>query len=161
MSNLIAVDRWQQAQTSEQSYWDALNVTELLRIYAEKPEFLNHIPEEILSALFVNKSVLEIGCGPLGIVLASFFRYKDKIAQLVKVEPFPYINVTDTRAVKKEWTSEFVAWVLRLSNDGVYIQKSGEYIIYQEEFDTVVTYHVLKIMQKEVFRDLHCIGILG
>lgn len=143
MSSLITKNRWQQAQKSEQKYWDVLDVPELLRICAEKPEFLRLLSESKLGELFVDKTVLEIGCGPLGVALASFFREKEKIRRLVKVDPLPRIYVRETSAAREEWASEFVAWVTRLSMDGEYLQKPGEEINFRGEFDTVVTYNVL------------------
>jgi 2-polyprenyl-3-methyl-5-hydroxy-6-metoxy-1,4-benzoquinol methylase len=143
MTDQVATSRWKQAQVSEQSYWDVMNVAELLRICAEKPEFLNLFSEAALTELFADKAILEIGCGPLGIGLASFYKHKDKMKRYVKVEPLPRINIKDTCAATEEWATEFVSWVTSLSNEGEYIQKPGEDIDYQSQFDTVVTYNVL------------------
>lgn len=143
MSDRIETSRWKQAQASEQIYWDSLNVAELLRICAEKPPFLALFSDVALAELFESKDVLEIGCGPLGVALASFYRYKSKIKSLQKVEPLPRIEVKDTEAAKEEWASEFVSWVEALSNEGEYLQIPGEAISFSSEYDTVIIYNVL------------------
>ncbi len=143
MAIQIDNSRWQKAQAFEQTYWDVMNVTELLRICAEKPQFLGLLSENHLAELLVDKDVLEIGCGPLGVALASFHKHKSKIKKLQKVEPLPRIQVKSTDAAKEDWASELVSWVAGLSNEGDYVQIPGEEITFLNEFDTVINFNVL------------------
>jgi SAM-dependent methyltransferase len=143
MSGQIKFDRWLQAQASEKIYWDTLNVSELLRICAEKPPFLDLLGANELSELFDRKDVLEIGCGPLGVALASFYPFKYRINHLHKIEPLPRLVIKETAAASEEWASQFVSWVDILSNEGMYLQKPGEDIRFSNEYDTVITYNVL------------------
>ena len=64
----------------------AKDLREILRICAEKPEFLSLIDGATQRALFGGKEVLEIGCGPLGLSVVSFSRHKDGLKRLVKAE---------------------------------------------------------------------------
>lgn len=143
MTNKIESSHWKKAQVSEQTYWDKLNVNELLRICAEKPLFLALFSDTTLEKLFDNKDVLEIGCGPLGISLASFYKHKKKLNSLQKIDPLPRIEIKNTEAAKEDWASDFVSWVEKLSNEGSYLQIPGEDISFSNEFGTVISYNVL------------------
>jgi SAM-dependent methyltransferase len=147
--NTVNLERWQSAQKSESQYWDGMNVPELLRIFAEKPAFLEMIDAEVLVSLFDDKEVLEIGVGPLGVSLASFYPHKDKIKHLTKVEPLPQIALSESLIMKREaWAKTFLEWVKSISNEGDYVQASGENLNYSQQFDTVIIYNVLDHVQE-------------
>ncbi|MBD2295372.1 methyltransferase domain-containing protein [Anabaena sphaerica FACHB-251] len=135
--------RWQAAQLAESQYWDGMNITELLRICTEKPDFLSILSQEQLQYLFDDKEILEIGVGPLGISLASFYPEKHKIKKLVKLEPLARTLITESSLIQQIWARPFIDWISSLSEEGNYIQKSGEQMEYEEEFDTVIIYNVL------------------
>lgn len=147
MNDAVTSERWRRAQESEQQYWDGLDVTELLRICAEKPAFLKYLDADILAALFDGREILEIGCGPLGVGLASFYPGKAAIRRLVKVEPLPRVAVSATGAAREPWAAPFVAWVAGLADEGEYVQMPGEALDFEADFDTVVTYNVLDHVQ--------------
>ena len=146
---MIAVDqaRWQEAQTSESSYWSDITVCELLRISAEKPDFLTLLPTSILQDVFDSKDVLEIGVGPLGISLASFYPEKQKIQSLTKVEPLAQNFLEQSAAMDEVWAKPFVQWLCQLAQEGQYVQTKGEGLSYEAEFDTVIIYNVLDHVQ--------------
>jgi SAM-dependent methyltransferase len=141
--NTVKQERWQAAQVAESEYWDGINVTELLRICAEKPDFLDMIGSSTIQSLFDHKEILEIGVGPLGISLASFYPEKHKIKHLVKVEPLPQILLTETLVMQQTWARQFVEWLYSISKEGDYVQKPGEQLDYYNAFDTVIIYNVL------------------
>ena len=143
MTEAVTTERWEKAQSSERRYWDGLDVAELLRISAEKPAFLKLLGDARLRALFDGKAVLEIGCGPLGMSVASFYAGKDRIARLVKAEPLARVRLAETGAAGEPWAAPFVAWVDALTDEGTYQQGAGEDLGFEAEFDTVVTYNVL------------------
>ncbi len=143
MTGSVTTERWQKAQASERRYWDGLDVAELLRICAEKPAFLKLLDGARLAALFDGKSVLEIGCGPLGMSVASFYAGKDRVARLVKAEPLARVRLARTGAAGASWAAPFVAWVDALTDEGTFHQAAGEDLAFEGEFDTVVTYNVL------------------
>lgn len=147
MNDAVTSERWQRAQASEQQYWDGLDVTELLRICAEKPAFLKHLDPAIQAALFDGREVLEIGCGPLGVGLASFYPGKASMRRFVKVEPLPRVMVSATGAAREPWAAPFVDWVAGLADEGEYLQIPGEALDFDAAFDTVVTYNVLDHVQ--------------
>ncbi len=134
--------RWRQAQAAEARYWDGLDVAELLRIAAEKPAFLALVGPDRAQRLFDGKDVLEIGCGPLGLSLASFHPNKAAIRRLVKVEPLPRRRLADTAAARASWAAPFVGWIDALTEEGEYLQSAGEELDVRG-FDTVITYNVL------------------
>lgn len=147
--NIIDLKRWQAAQSSESQYWDGINVSEMLRIFAEKPAFLEMIDSQDLELIFNDKKVLEIGVGPLGISLASFYSQKDKIKQLTKVEPLPQIALTESSIMSREgWAEMFLQWANSMSKEGDYILASGENLNYTQQFDTVIIYNVLDHVQE-------------
>jgi SAM-dependent methyltransferase len=141
--NKITQERWLAAQVAESNYWDGFNVTELLRICAEKPAFLDSVGSQIILSLFDQREVLEIGVGPLGISIASFYANKRKIKRLVKVEPLERRLITDSLIMREVWAKAFLEWVHLLSEEGEYIQLPGEQMDYNQEFDTVIIYNVL------------------
>lgn len=142
-TNEITQDRWLTAQASEFKYWDDISITELLRICAEKPAFLDLIDYRIVESLFEEKDVMEIGVGPLGVSIASFYKNKHQIRRLVKVEPLEKILIKETSLMNELWARMFVEWVDSLSEEGDYVQLPGEQMVYSEEFDTVIIYNVL------------------
>lgn len=146
---MIAVDqiRWKEAQNSEAGYWSKISVCELLRISAEKPDFLSLLPSVLSKDLFTGKDVLEIGVGPLGISLASFYPDKQQIRRLEKVEPLPQSFLENSTAMNETWASLFVQWLSELAKEGQYVQMKGERIHYNSEFDTVIIYNVLDHVQ--------------
>jgi len=139
----VTRDRWSAAQEAELSYWRSLDLREILRICAEKPEFLSLLAEATQKELLADKDVLEIGCGPLGLSLASFSRYKTGVRRLLKAEPLPRLGLRDTRLAEDAWAAPFLAWVETLGAEGEYIRTSGEDLGFESCFDTVVTYNVL------------------
>ena len=141
--NEITQERWLAAQVAESKYWDGLSITEILRICAEKPAFLDLVGDQIVPSLFEQKEILEIGVGPLGISLASFYANKHNIKRLVKVEPLERRLITESSLMRETWTRTFLEWVHFLSEEGEYIQLTGEQMDYNQEFDTVIIYNVL------------------
>jgi SAM-dependent methyltransferase len=139
----ITLDRWSTAQAAELRYWRDLDLREILRICAEKPEFLSLLDDATQRELLDGKEVLEIGCGPLGLSLVSFSRYKAGIKRLVKAEPLPRLPIRDTRLVEDGWAAPFLAWVEQLAEEGEYAQTPGEDLGFAAAFDTVITYNVL------------------
>ena len=136
------VARWRQAQAAEARYWDGLDAAELLRIASEKPAFLALIGPERAARLFDGNDVLEIGCGPLGLSLASFYPNKAAIRRLVKAEPLPRRRLADTAAARAAWAAPFVRWIEAMTEEGEYLQRAGEELD-ARGFDTVISYNVL------------------
>ena len=139
----VSRERWRCAQASEQEYWARLDVGELLRVCAEKPDFLQLFPPARLAALFDGRDVLEIGCGPLGLCLASFYPEKGRLGRLLKIEPLPRLRLADTAAAHEAWARPFVAWVEKLTEEGDYVHGEGETVAEDSRFDTVVIFNVL------------------
>jgi SAM-dependent methyltransferase len=153
----VTADRWSAAQAAELSYWRDLDLREILRICAEKPEFLSLLDDATQRSLFDGKDVLEIGCGPLGISLVSFSRHKTGLRRLVKAEPLPKLPIRETRLPDDAWASPFLAWVETLANEGEYVQTPGEDLGFDSQFDTVVTYNVLDHVREPltILRNAH------
>ncbi len=143
MTSAVTRDRWTAAQAAELSYWRSLDLREILRICAEKPEFLSLLDDAAQRELFAGKEVLEIGCGPLGLSLVSFSRHKANLRRLVKAEPLPRLAIRETRLPDDAWASPFLQWVESLADEGEYLQTPGEDLGLEASFDTVVTYNVL------------------
>lgn len=141
--SLVTLDRWTAAQASELLYWRSLDLREVLRICAEKPDFLALLDEATQRDLFDGKEVLEVGCGPLALSLVSFSRAKGGVRRLVKAEPLPQLPISETRLKDDAWAAPFLAWIEGLAAEGEYVQMPGEELGFQAEFDTVVTYNVL------------------
>ncbi len=153
----ISLDRWTAAQAAELSYWKSLDLREILRICAEKPEFLALLDDGLQRDVFHGKEALEIGCGPLGLSLVSFSRHKDGLKQLVKAEPLPRLPIRETRLSDDAWAAPFLAWVEQLAAEGEYIQTPGEALGFSAAFDTVVTYNVLDHVREPqtILRNAH------
>lgn len=143
MVTAITLDRWSAAQAAELRYWRDVDLREILRICAEKPEFLSLLDEATQHELFAGKEVLEIGCGPLGLSLVSFSRHKAGIKRLAKAEPLPRLPIRETRLPEDGWAAPLLAWVEQLADEGEYVQSPGEELGFDAAFDTVVTYNVL------------------
>lgn len=139
----ISQERWQSAQSAEMQYWLGVDAGELLRICAEKPPFLANLGDALCDALFAGKSVLEVGTGPLGISLASFYPRKSSISRLVKIDPLPRLPLSETALAQAGWAPQLLAWAESLSDEGEYRQMPGEEMAVEAEFDTVITYNVL------------------
>lgn len=135
--------RWQNAQAAELRYWSGMTLAELLRICAEKPAFLEQLSTEQAALLFDGKDVLEIGCGPLGLSVASFYSRKHSIRRLVKSDPLPQVSLAETPVSAVEWARPFTAWVEGLMHEGDYVQGAGEEFEVTQRFDTVITYNVI------------------
>lgn len=149
MNKIIKEERWQAAQLAESQYWDGMNLSELLRICAEKPAFLDMLDTKLLESILNYKEVLEIGVGPLGISLVSFYPSKDKIKSLTKLEPLARVSLTESPLWKKSaWANTFLEWVHSLSEEGDYLQAPGEKIEYYNQFDTAIIYNVLDHVQQ-------------
>lgn len=157
MTSAVTLDRWSAAQAAELSYWRSLDLREILRICAEKPEFLSLLDDTVQRDLFHGKEVLEIGCGPLGISLVSFSRQKTGLRRLVKAEPLPRLPIRDTRLPEDSWAAPFLAWVETLAAEGDYVQTPGEALGFEAAFDTVVTYNVLDHVREPlaILRNAH------
>jgi SAM-dependent methyltransferase len=153
----ISLDRWSAAQAAELSYWQSLDLREILRICAEKPEFLALLDEGAQRGLFEGKEALEIGCGPLGLSLISFSRHKAGLKRLVKAEPLPRLPIRATRLPEDAWAAPFLTWVEQLAAEGEYMQTPGEDLGFNEAFDTVVTYNVLDHVREPqtILRNAH------
>ncbi|WP_437523613.1 methyltransferase domain-containing protein [Sorangium sp. So ce726] len=143
MTSAVTHDRWTAAQTAELSYWRGLDLREILRICAEKPEFLSLFDDATQRDLLYGKDVLEVGCGPLGVSVVSFSRHKTGVRRLVKADPLPRLPLRETRLVVDTWAAPFLTWVEGLAAEGEYIQTPGEDLGFDACFDTVVTYNVL------------------
>jgi SAM-dependent methyltransferase len=143
MTSFVSETRWQAAQTAELQYWRSVDLRELLRICAEKPDFLDLIGDRLAADLFTGRDVLEIGCGPLGLSVASFTRHKAAIRHLVKTDPLARLPFADTKLAGEAWASPFIQWVEGLAAEGEYIKTSGETLEFQASFDTVISYNVL------------------
>jgi SAM-dependent methyltransferase len=143
MTTAVTRARWENAQAFELDYWRGMSFSELLRICAEKPLFLERLDGAQLSAMFDGKEVLEIGCGPLGLSVASFYADKARIRRLVKVEPLPRIRLDETAVNRVAWARPFVSWVEQLAAEGEYLQQPGERLDFDRSFDTVISYNVI------------------
>jgi SAM-dependent methyltransferase len=141
--NQITQKRWLNAQVAESKYWDELTIKEILRICTEKPDFLDLVGNQMISSLFEQREIMEIGVGPLGISLASFYANKHSIKRLVKVEPLKRRLIIESSIMEETWAKVFLEWVQSLSDEGEYIQLPGEQMDYNQEFDTVIIYNVL------------------
>src|SRR5438045_2379695 len=112
MSKLVTVERWTQAQGHEGYYWrmrtSAVSLLDIAAHLAAIPELLG---EQLCAALFEEKDVLEVGVGPLGLSLASFYTDKQRIARLVKLEPLSQLPISDTRAWDEQWAASVVSWM--------------------------------------------------
>jgi SAM-dependent methyltransferase len=157
VTSAVTRDRWTAAQAAELSYWRSLDLREILRICAEKPEFLSLLDDAQQQALFDGKEVLEIGCGPLGVSVVSFSRQKTGLKRLVKAEPLPRLPLRETRLVDDAWAAPFLAWVETLAAEGDYVQTPGEDLGFTAAFDTVVTYNVLDHVREPltILRNAH------
>ncbi|MGQ0664356.1 MAG: class I SAM-dependent methyltransferase [Pseudomonadota bacterium] len=143
MNKTATRERWTAAQAAERDYWRSVDVRELLRICAEKPEFLSLVGEDEAERLFAGKDVLEIGCGPLGLSLVSFAPPTRALRRLVKAEPLPRLALGETRLGQQGWAAPFLAWVEALAAEGEYVEAPGEELGFESVFDTVLTYNVL------------------
>ena len=153
----ITSERWQAAQIAESQHCSGVDVESLLRICSNKPTFLKLVGNRIVSSLFDQKEILEIGVGPLSLSLASFYANKQKINRLIKVEPLERKLIGQSSAIKQEkWAETFVEWVEQLSNEGEHIQLPGEEMNYEQEFDTVITYNVLDHVQDSLIYFTKC-----
>jgi SAM-dependent methyltransferase len=135
--------RWGKAQSAEARFWEGIESRGLLRICASLSEFLRAIGAARTSSLFDDKEVLEIGCGPLGISIASLYHGKERVRRLVKADPLPQLLLKDTAAASDKWARPLVDWVEQLSREGEYIRRAGEELRFDGEFDTVIVYNVI------------------
>jgi SAM-dependent methyltransferase len=143
MTGEVSTARWAEAQAVESEYWRGLTLAELLRICAEKSLFLEALEPARLAALFEGKEVLEIGCGPLGLSVASFYTDKRAVRRLVKVEPLPRLALTEIAAAQVDWGRAMIDWTEALAREGEYLQRPGEALDLSESFDTAITYNVI------------------
>jgi SAM-dependent methyltransferase len=143
MGSAVSIERWQTAQNAELGFWKEMDFHELVRACAEKAEFWLQIEPERTAALFRDKDVLEIGCGPLGLSVVSFSGLGTAPRRLVKTDPLPKLSVRDTRPAREAWAAKFFDWVEELAGHGEYAQIAGEDLGFESCFDTVITYNVL------------------
>lgn len=146
MVDEVEVLRWQTAQSFEQGYWNGMSVPELQRVCADMGSFMERsIPAHRRDDLFAGKDVLEIGCGPLGISIASFYG-GPPIRRLVKSEPLPKIDITTVPPAAPN-DADFLSWMKKVSEHGEYLQSAGEGLDFSGSFDTVLTFNVLDHVQ--------------
>jgi SAM-dependent methyltransferase len=143
MAAAVTRERWQEAQGAELSFWKEMEFYELLKASAEKAEFWSLFEPAQLAALLEGKDVLEIGCGPLGLSVASFSGLSRTIRRLVKTDPLPHLDVRTTRPGNAQWAERFLGWTEELAGEGEYMQVAGEDLPFDAAFDTVITYNVL------------------
>ena len=136
-------ERWAAAQSSELSYWRGLGGQEALRLCAEKAAFFALLGDAAASEFLGDKTVLEIGCGPVGISIVSFAPCKHRVRQLVKTDPLPRLALRDTKLRSEAWAAPLLAWLDALAEEGDYLQVAGEDMPFEARFDTVVVYNVL------------------
>jgi SAM-dependent methyltransferase len=140
-TSAVTHDRWSAAQAAELRYWRGVDLREILRICAEKPEFLSLLGDDTERELFAGREILEIGCGPLGLSVVSFSRHVGGVRRLVKAEPLPRLPLRETKLAGQ--APALLEWVEGLAGEGEYVQTPGEDLGFDACFDTVVTYNVL------------------
>ncbi len=143
MTAAIAETRWQEAQHSEAYFWEGLTLGVLLRICGDLRAQIDKLPAERQSTLFAGKRVLEIGCGPLGLALPCFSPSAGEIAELVKLDPLPRLDLDRLPAAKDPLAEPFLSWVKARAGQGRYLQLSGEAFEERESFDTAISHNVL------------------
>lgn len=143
MATAVSVERWRTAQNAELGFWKEMEFHELVQTCAEKSEFWNQIDRDRIATLLSGKDVLEIGCGPLGLSVATFSGLGSTTRRLVKADPLPALSVRETRPAREAWAGKFLDWIEELAGQGEYVQMAGEDITFESCFDTVVTYNVL------------------
>lgn len=136
-------ERWAAAQSSEISYWRGLGGQEALRLCAEKADFFALLGDAAAIEFLADKTVLEIGCGPVAISIVSFAPCKHRVRQLVKTDPLPRLALRDTRLRSEAWAAPLLTWLDALADEGDYVQIAGEDMPFAAQFDTVVVYNVL------------------
>ena len=136
-------ERWAAAQDSELTYWRGLGGQEALRLCAEKADFFALLGDGAAIEFLADKTVLEIGCGPLGVSIVSFAPCKDRIRQLIKTDPLPRLALGETRLRSDAWAAPLLVWLDALADEGEYVQVAGEDMPFEARFDTVVVYNVL------------------
>jgi SAM-dependent methyltransferase len=142
----VTAERWRKAQGAELSFWTGMEFYELVKACAEKAEFWSRFDPVERSAMIAGKDVLEIGCGPLGLSVATFSD-TDPPRTLIKTDPLAQLSVRDTHAAQAREAAPFIDWVDRLAAIGTYRQTAGEDLDYDSAFDTVITYNVLDHVQ--------------
>ncbi|MEX2408502.1 MAG: methyltransferase domain-containing protein, partial [Rhodovibrionaceae bacterium] len=143
MTAAIAEDRWQEAQHAEAGFWEGATLGVLLRVCGDLHAQMDKLPGERHRALFSGKRVLEIGCGPLGLALPCFSAAAGEIADLVKLDPLPRLNLDSLPAAQDPQAEPFLSWVAARAGLGRYLQASGEAFAERASFDTVVSHNVL------------------
>lgn len=142
MTHAASDARWRDAQVAESRYWSTVGVGELLRLCAEKGLLIDRLDNDLATSLFDGKDVLEIGVGPLGISLASFYPKKHLIHRLIKIDPLPQTPLL-SNLTNKTWAWKYIEWARGLAEEGQYLRMAGEELAISYEFDTVICYNVL------------------
>src|SRR5687767_5475412 len=102
MGQSVSEARWTQAQGHEGCYWRTqTRVQSLLDTAAALAAVPGCLGDDLCGMLFHGKEVLELGVGPLGLSVASFYRHKDQITRLVKLEPLPQLSLYETPAAEE------------------------------------------------------------
>jgi SAM-dependent methyltransferase len=128
----------------EHRFWSGMTtIGGLLAVCAGKPEFLTSLGDQLNVEAWIDKDVLEVGVGPLGIAVPAFYAGKDRIRRLVKVDSLPRTVLSDALIEEEAWAAPFIRWVRDLAREGEYLQQPAEEISFSNEFDTVITYNVL------------------
>lgn len=144
---MVSESRWRQAQEYEKGFWGGTSVATLAGTVSEHMQFWQRLDEQLLHLFLVDRTVLEIGAGPLGISVTSLHPLKSKIKRLIKVEPLPRVMFADRLRTCEAWARPFVDWVAALSEEGEYVQTSGEGVDLHSAVDTVITINVLDHVQ--------------
>lgn len=135
---------WQQAQDIEKLFWESTTISDAMNNCMDKLSLLKSLGEQFCSDSFCNKEILEIGVGPLGLSVASFFNGKDKAKRLVKLDPLSRKTFSSLAYIQKEaWARQFSKWLDYLGEEGEYIQIPAEKMEYSSEFDTVILHNTL------------------
>lgn len=143
MTAEVPHQRWKEAQQAEAEHWATDNLTNFFWMFHDYREYLDHLGNETASSLFDGKEVLEIGVGQYRLSPVSLYLGKSSIKRLVKAEPLAPKRISECSFAETDWLKPFVNWVESLSNEGEYVQLSGEEIAYKEEFDTVLLVNML------------------
>lgn len=149
MTEQVSQERWQEAQAIEAQLWGGIvmDLPYLVQVVHDHLQFQQRLSLALLSQLLDQKEVLELGVGPLGLSLTSLYPDKARIKALVKVEPLPRIDLTQSALMGAPQTQKFLEWLHELTEDGQYVQTPAESLSYESAFDTVITSNVLDHVQ--------------
>jgi 2-polyprenyl-3-methyl-5-hydroxy-6-metoxy-1,4-benzoquinol methylase len=136
------MERWKTAQASEATVWQQFDADLILDILRSMRGFVGGLDDEIRTRVFGAKAILEVGCGPYGICVASFQK-AEQARRLIKVDPLPPLDFSKISVTGPEWETNLLNLAQKLQNDGDYIQFAGEDLDYSNAFDSAIIYNVL------------------